>query len=88
MTLRNFNSWYDSPFAGRGQWRFMSKNELIKRNVRLSNEDINNLVTLVRREKERVNGFKVADCDSMIESKIHALLYLDMLINKLELGKI
>ena len=87
MTIRNFNSWYDTPIAGRGVWRFMSKNELIqKKNVRLSHEDIMNLIKLVALEKERVDGLKITDCESIVESKMHALLYLDMLIDKLKSG--
>jgi hypothetical protein len=54
--------------------------------VKLSIEDIGNLINMVNTEKARIDTIKSSSYVDVTLNKIHALMYLDLLIDKLMKG--
>jgi hypothetical protein len=54
--------------------------------VILSIEDIGNLINMVNTEKARIDTIKSSSYVDVTLNKIHALMYLDLLIDKLMMG--
>ena len=54
--------------------------------VMLSIEDIGNLINMVNTEKARIDTIKSSSYVDITLNKIHALMYLDLLMEKLKDG--